>query len=98
MLGLGLRGSRVMLAFKLVYMTPPPPPLAIQGLGCSLPLPIPHLLLASAANISGKSLSHDSPWARGGHRYHQRGPHFNGTMLFRNMNCNYFCLLDIPNW
>ena len=38
-----------------------------------------------------------SPWATGGHRYHQRGPHFNGTMLFRNMNCNYLCLLDIPN-
>ena len=38
-----------------------------------------------------------SPWARGGDRYHQRGPHFNGTILFRNMNCNYFCLLDIPN-
>ena len=28
----------------------------------------------------------------------RRGPHFNGTMLFRNMNCNYLCLLDIPNW
>ena len=41
--------------------------------------------------------NHNSPWARGGHRYHQRGPHFNGTILFRNMNCNYFCLLDIPN-
>ena len=47
---------------------------------------------------SSQSGLYNSPWARGGHRYHQRGPHFNGTMLFRNMNCNYFCLLDIPNW
>ena len=38
-----------------------------------------------------------SPWARGGRRYLLREPHFNGTMLFKNINCNYFCLLDIPS-
>ena len=44
-----------------------------------------------------KSWKAISPWARGGRRYHLRKPYFNGTMLFRNMNCNYFCLLDISN-
>ena len=52
--------------------------------------------LSTSIIINNRDIT--SPWARGGHRYHQRGPHFNGTMLFRNMNCNYFCLLDIPNW
>ena len=25
------------------------------------------------------------------------GIQVNGAMLFKNMNCNYFCLLEIPN-
>ena len=55
--------------------------------------------------VKGASIAHirmrlglSSPWARGGRRYHLREPHFNGTMLFRNMNCIFFFfLLDIPN-
>ena len=64
----------------------------------------PHDLPSSVINIkvslvtsSHSGAGHFSPWARGGRRYHPREPHFNGTMLFRNMNGNYFCLLDIPN-
>ena len=42
-----------------------------------------------------------SPWAKSRYltcQYHQRGPHFNGTNLFRYIYSKYFFLLDIPNW
>ena len=60
------------------------------------------VLTSSASSSSAADYWHNvcndiSPWARGGRRYHLREPHFNGIMLFRNMNCNYICLLDIPN-
>ena len=44
---------------------------------------------------------HNSPWAKSRYftcQYHQRGPHFNGTNLFRYIYSKYFFLLDIPNW
>ena len=43
----------------------------------------------------------NSPWAKSRYltcQYHQRGPHFNGTNLFRYIYSTYFFLLDIPNW
>ena len=42
----------------------------------------------------------NSPWAKSRYltcQYHQSGPHFNGTNLFRYIYSKYFFLLDIPN-